>query len=300
LADDGLPHRPPDKLQVAHAAEGEMPADGRKDAGPSAAEIEAAMAGTIRADGAERAAMTLAETLFAQVPGPQRGNITAMLEEMAADSRYADIKAVTTASGQVFFFSKRHLREDEAFRRSRVEEGMWRIAERVRADSRERAALTAQSDLHAVSEETTAEKIDAVIAGMRTDPRYADIRQVTAADGRAFLHSDRHISGGYASILCRALSPDRCAALAETVREDSRVYPRATNVRIFEQPVFGLEAGALDSAVEEILRRAEFEDIKRLVHPATGGVYLFSDRYLTEPHAFALMDWEEVGKENSP
>jgi hypothetical protein len=300
MHDDVPPHRPPDKLQVEHGAETAAEAAETREAGSGAEALEAAMAEMIRSEARERSAMTLAETVFAAVPAPWKGQITAMLEEMAADPRYADIKAVTTASGKVFFFSKDHIREDEAFPRSRIEEAKSLLADKVRADSREREALTPEGDLHGLSPDTAPGKIEAVLAEMEADERYVDIRRISAAGGAVFFHSDRHLSGGYAVLLIRAAGNDRCATVVETVREDSRIYPRPTNTRIFEQPVFGIGASELEGVIEEILGRAEFTDIRRLVHPDTGRVYLYSDRHLTQAHAFALMDWEEVGKDNSP
>jgi len=299
MQDDGLPRRPPDKLLVAHGPGDGSEVDKRKDGGPSAAEIEAAMADRIRADSVAHSAMTLAEEVFALVPGLRRGEITPMLEEMAADERYADIKAVTTDSGNVFFFSKRHIGEGEAFARSRLEESMLLAARRVRADSGERNVLTPEADLLGPDREGRGVDL-AALAALPADGRYADIRKVTTAAGDVCYHSTRYVSGGYAALLCRAASKDPCATIAETVREDSKIYPRATNIRVFGAAAFGVAADALDGTIEEILRRAEFSDIRRIVHPATGGTYLYSDRYLTEPHAVALMDWEEVGKEESP
>jgi len=300
MQDEGLPHRPPDKLNVVYADEVTPETADRKDLEPTNEEIKETMAEKIRADAKERSAMTLAETVFALAPKSRQDNVYAILEEMAADDRYADIKAVTTASGAVFFFSLRHIAAEQAFQRSRVEEAKYMVAEKVRADSRERVALTPAGDLHTLSEETKADRLDAVLGEMQTDERYKDIRKVTSANGEVFFHSDRHMTGGYAALLRRAAAGNFCATIVETVRDDSRLYPRATNTRIFEQKVFGIPPTELEGAVAEILRREEYGDIRKLVHPTTGGVYLFSTRFLVEPHAIALMDWEEVGKDNSP
>ncbi len=42
--------------------------------------------------------------------------------------------------------------------------------------------------------------------------------------------------------------------------------------------------------------RPEFSDIKAMIHPATGAVYLYSDKYLDGERAFMMMDYEEVIK----
>ena len=300
MQDEGFPQRAPDKLRVVHAEEMSPGTADRKGLEPTVGEIKEAMAERIRADAKERSAMTLAETVFALVPDSRRNDISAMLGEMAADDRYADIKAVVTDSGTVFFFSKRHIAEEQAFPRSRIEEAKFLIAEKVRADSRDRVELTPAGDLHALSGETKAETIDAVLTEMQTDERYADIRKVTAANGNVFLHSERHVSSGYAVLLKRAAAGDPCATIADTVRDESRTYPRATKVLLFEEKVFGIAPGELEGAIAEISRREEFDDIKKLVHPTTGGVYLYSSRHMVEALAVASMDWEEVGKADNP
>lgn len=283
--------------RVVYKAE---PTAGKPAVQPAVEEIQARIAERIRADSGERSAMTPSEEVFALVPDSQRGDVTALLDAMAADERYPDIKAVTAASGLVYFFSKTHIDAGEAVAKCRVEEIKSMIAENVRADSRETVGLTPVGDLSSILTGTEQDQLAAILGEMEKDERYADIKKVTAPDGAVYFHSDRHMSGYYALVLGRVAAKDHCALIASTVRDESRIYPRPTCVLLFLEKPFDIPARDLKTVVECTLRKPEYEDIKAIVHPATGGVYLYSSQYLKEGAALARMDWLEVGKDANP
>lgn len=87
---------------------------------------------------------------------------------------------------------------------------------------------------------------------------------------------------------------DPCATIAETVRDESKRYPRPTCVLLFLEKLFGIHEDDLKSIVCKTLERPEFNDIKAMVHPETGAVYLYSNQYLDEERAFMMMDYVEV------
>ena len=262
--------------------------------------IKARIAEKIRADAKSHAALTPSDIVFALVPDTLQGNITAILEEMAADDGYADIKAVITTSGSVYFFSKEYIPADEAIAKSLTEEVKDKMAEKVRCDSRYRAALTPVGALYALAPETEHEKIGALLKEMQTEARFADINEVTASNGDGYFHSDTYLSGNYAMILLRAAANDPCATIADTVRDYSRIHPRPTNCQLFQDKVFGIDPGELDAHIAETLRKPEFSDIKKMIHPSTGAVYLYSSQFLGGDQAWYIMDWEEVGRANNP
>jgi hypothetical protein len=108
------------------------------------------------------------------------------------------------------------------------------------------------------------------------------------------------MSDYYALLLTRVAAQDPCATIAETVRDESKRYPRPTNVLLFMEKLFGMKEADLKASISALQRRPEFSDIKTLVHPTTGGFYLFSSRYLDEDTASSMMDWQEVGKDANP
>jgi hypothetical protein len=279
---------------------GDEPTDVKKTAEPTIEEIQANIAEKVRTAAGEHSAMTPAETVFALVPKSRQETITALLDGMAADERFADIKALTTDSGKVFFFSTTYIQADEAVAKSRMEEVKAKIAEKVRADSQDRVKLTPAGDLQELIPEPERFRIAAILKEVQENPAYADIRMVTASNGHVFFYSDLHMSHYYAQVLSRAAAKDHCATIAAMVRDESRIYPRPTCVQFFIEDLFEIPACELKDIVEETLKKPEFGDIKLLVHPTTGGVYLYSDRYLKKHMAEVLMDWQEVGREANP
>lgn len=288
-----------EETRVVYGAEKAV-ADGKSIAEPTVEEIKARIAEKVRADGEERAVVTPSEVVFALVPGSQQDRITAVLEEMAADDRYADIKAVTTASGMVYFVSLTHICAGEAVARSRTEEVKFLLAEKVRADSRDDVKLTSAADLLSLAPEMEQDGIVAVLDGLRNDERYADIKAVTSPNGTVYYHSDRHMSGYYAVVLGRVAAKDPAATVAAMVRDESRIYPRPTCIAFFTEPMFGIPARDLKAVFDELVRRPEYGDIKLMVHPDTGAVYAYSSQYLSGDTAFKKMHWVEVVKPANP
>ena len=260
-------------------------------------DLKEAIAERIRTDCRDLGILTSEDTLVGLVPGQEHEAVSAALAEMVKDPGYADIKAVTTASGLVFFYSERHIKVAEAAAKSLLEEVKFRIGGKVRADSRDTQILTPVDPLYAeIGWDKSAYRPDEI----QKDPRYADVKTVTAATGEQFFYSTRHMSDYYALVLARVAAHDPCATIAETVRDESRIYPRPTCVLIFREKLFGIDEADLKAVVDKILERPEYSDIKMMVHPTTGGVYLYSSLYLNADNAWYKMDWQEVGRDANP
>lgn len=288
-----------EELRVEYGPEKPVAA-GKNIAEPTDEEIKAKIAEKIRTDGKARSAVTPSEVVFALVPGSQPDRITAILEGMAADDRYADIKAVTTASGMVFFLSKTHFDTGEAIAKSRLEEVKFLLAEKVRADSKNDVALSSVSGLLSLAPEMEQDRVAAVLDEMRTDERYADIKSVTSPIGDVYYHSDKHMSGYYAVVLGRVAAKDPVATVAAMVRDESMIYPRPTCIECFFEPMFKIPPDDLKAVFDELVQKPEYGDIKLMVHPKTGGVYAYSSRYLDGDAAYQMMDYEEVVKPANP
>lgn len=311
VEEETTPTRPPEKELIGPTEEpapviskvnvvflSEPPQSAATEEAAPVMDLKETIAARIRRDCREQGSLTSEDTLIGLVPGAQpHGAISAALAEMAKDPGYADVKAVTTASGLVFFYSERHMKVAEAAAKSLLEEVKFRIGERVRADSRDTQLLTPVDGLYA---EIGWNRGDYSPDEIRNDPRYEDIKTVTATTGETFFYSTRHMSDYYALLLARVAAHDPCATIAETVRDESRRYPRPTHVLLFMEKLFGMNEVDLKASICALQQRPEFSDIKTLVHPTTGGFYLYSDRYLDEDTASSMMDWQEVGRDANP
>lgn len=177
------------------------------------------------------------------------------------------------------------------------EEAWARIAERVRTDSRELVRLTAVDSLPELLPEVDPESIQAVLAGMFDAEEYGDVRPIETTSGATFLYSETGMTSKYAEILARIEQNDPCAAIADTVRSDSKTYPRPTNVSLFKQRPFRMTADELDIVIPRTVET--YDDIK-LIQASTGAVYLYSDRYMKTALAKSHVQWLEVEQYENP
>lgn len=266
------------------------------------AALKRRIAELVRTDSKERRVPTLEHAVQALATDLPAEGLSALLAEMAGEPEYADVKAVVAPTGRVYLFSEPALDRDTAVARSLVEEAKLAIVEKIRSDSLY-VALTPMADLEPLFPSAEPAERAALLAELRADARFQDIQALTGADGEQHFHSATHLSGNYGKIMLRAKAGDPALAIAELVRDRSRIMPAPTRLSTFDDQVFQLSRQQIDAFVDGLGKpdaSPEFADIKRLVHPETGAVYLYSDRWQLEVDAVSVMDWEEVGAARNP
>jgi hypothetical protein len=221
-----------------------------------------------------------------------------VLVDLLTDEQYADIKALVT-SEDLFFHSTLYLEPTVAKEKVLNEEVMFRIATTVRQQSKETAQLMPVTALAPVLSELDFVEIDRILPALMEDARYQDIQTVSISSGAVFLYSRRHITENYAQFLARIEAGDPLATIAETVRDESRIYPRPTNVLLFTEPPFNMRRDEIPGLVDQLLEQGTYDDIKKIV-ASTGIVYLHSERHLSGVHARSLVEWQEVGQHENP
>ncbi|MDR0466987.1 MAG: hypothetical protein LBH94_06485 [Deltaproteobacteria bacterium] len=133
------------------------------------------------------------------------------------------------------------------------------------------------------------EELEAEISGAREqDP---DLVVVCGPDGEEFYRSADLMSATYAEILAGKSAP--CLLMAETVRKNSREYPRPIALDMFEYPPFDLEPEIIQGCLRRMAEDADFCDVG-FVESSAGTVYLFSSRYLERDHAAFLAERLDV------
>lgn len=179
--------------------------------------------------------------------------------------------------------------DEEAEARARV----TKVADHIRSESRA-ARVT---PLAAFLEEPFGydeEQLDLVWETFAIDEAYADIvRTPSERDGSEFLHSTRFLTVPYAKLLLRSQADDPVFLIAQTVRENAEIYPRATSVEYFLLDPFNLQLEDVFAHIATMKATEAYADVKS-VTVSNGMVYLYSDRFLTEPQAQSLAQWDEV------
>lgn len=186
--------------------------------------------------------------------------------------------------------------DEEALAKAEAEAAAARLsetAEHVRKESRA-ARLTPRSALLSEPFSFTEEQIDEVLGSLDADEAFADIvRTPDERTGEQYLHSLNFLSVPYARLLLRSQANDPAFMIAQTVRENAEIYPRPTSVAYFEYEPFLLELAEVFAHLTVMESLEEYADIRR-VTVSNGMVYLYSDRFMTEPAARGSAQWEEV------
>ena len=264
-----------------------------------AEEILTRIAGKIREDSQNLGKLTGIDTVNMLLSdlGPDEAVVN--LADMQRDSRYQDIKSVVTSTGAVYLYSETYITENQAEILARAEDIKTRIANKVREDSKNLAKSTNVDSLATLDPGLEAAKVEASLVDMENDDRYRDIKSVIASTGAVYLYSEIYITKSYADILVRAEANDPCATIAATVRDGARIYPRATQIEFFKNPIFNINPDELDTHITRTMERQEYEDIK-LIAASTEARYLYSELYMNEDYARSLVEWVEVGEEENP
>lgn len=175
-----------------------------------------------------------------------------------------------------------------------------RITAKVREDSETSVKLTAVESLGALIPGDKPDRIDRCLAVLQGDRRYQDVKLITNSRGGRFLYSESFMTRTYAEVLARVEANDPLLTIAETVRDQSRIYSHPTNSRLFEAPVFRIDPRYFDDYAAELIKKPEFADIK-LIRASTCALYLYSDIYIkSEEWAEAVVEREEVWKPENP
>lgn len=262
-------------------------------------EIYAAVAGKVRSDSQNHAMPIPVEELGPLFPDLTPEQIVAYLTELVQKEEYADIKVMTSAIGASYLYSETSITSGDASALVLADETQAAIATRVRGNSKDEARLTPADSLKELFPDLAPEQVEKFLAEMGEKDKFQDIKQLAGPNGAVWLYSEESMTSNYAALLARVEAKDPCRTIAETVREESRTYPRPTKVTLFYDTVFQIDGINLEGFVERTLQQPEYKDIKKIV-ASTKAVYLFSDQYMPAGQAEYLVEWEEVGKYKSP
>jgi hypothetical protein len=111
--------------------------------------------------------------------------------------------------------------------------------------------------------------------------------------GHVYLYSEHRMTRQFAEAAARGQCEDNRRMIAETVRNDSALYPCPTPVETFLARPFLLSPDALEAAIDEIAADSNYSDI-RPVRASDGSLFLFSCNHLDPAHAAALAEWIAV------
>lgn len=114
-----------------------------------------------------------------------------------------------------------------------------------------------------------------------------------------YYFSTRSLSVSYATHLARLAENNPARLIAETVRDESKVYGRTTSISTFADAPFSLPAVQVEEILTGLRSTAEFADICSCT-ASNGAIFLYSSKYLDQGYAESLTEWNEVGRQMNP
>ncbi len=142
------------------------------------------------------------------------------------------------------------------------------------------------------------EEVLPLIEELRKNEDFSDIIIKKGAEN-IYLFSENYITKNYAKMMILVEEKDLFKLIAETVRDESRIYPRPTSVRLFSRAPFHLLKDEFLQVLEQLKKKEEYSDIKES-RASNKALYLYSDRYMKKTLADSLTEWIEVEAEQNP
>lgn len=265
----------------------------------TAEEIQAAIADKVRAESDHRGKLIHVEELGPLFPELTPERIVKYLGGMDRAKQYRDVRVLVAEGGAAYLYSDAFIAPEDAEARLITLEAHEKIAARVREDSRAHTCLTLADSLAELFPDVPSGEFQMFVSTLAEDDACRDIRRLMGPTGLVYLYCEKHMTHGYANLLARIETHDPYATIAETVREESRIYPRPTKVELFYAPVFQIPVGQIKAVVENLMKQEEYQDIKRIIAP-TAAIYLYSTRFMDPKQAERWVQWEEVERINNP
>lgn len=138
-------------------------------------------------------------------------------------------------------------------------------------------------------------EISSRLAGARDS---ADVMYIEGAKG-VYYFSTLSMTESYATYLARLAENDPLRLIADTVRDESRIYPRTTAISVFGEVPFLMPPWKIKDLVASLGSNPEFADIQSCA-ASNGAVYLYSTKYIDKAYAEGLTEWNEVGRTLNP
>ena len=125
-----------------------------------------------------------------------------------------------------------------------------------------------------------------------------DLHEVLSPDGSPRYYSSQSMTEVYAGILIQR-EGNPLQLIAETVRQNSAIYPRPVPLDFFTRPPFNLTNQDVLNSLEEMSAQSDYRDIAPTTTSASR-VFLYSTLHLEPEHASMLAEWLDVGQHENP
>jgi hypothetical protein len=154
------------------------------------------------------------------------------------------------------------------------------------------------ADQHLVPPHTTDPSGDSVTFLKKVVRKREDLHELVTLDGSWCYYSSYFMTRAYAMILLQKQG-DLLRLIAESVRQNSEIYPRPIPLDIFTQPPFDFTYQEVLDYLERMWKVEDYRDIL-LTTTSTSRTFLYSTLHLEPEHASMLAEWLDIGQFDNP
>ena len=140
------------------------------------------------------------------------------------------------------------------------------------------------------------EGLEAIVK--ETMKRNEDLKEIPGHDALPRYYSGQVMSDAYYGLLVRK-EGDPLLLIAETVRENSKVYPRPIRRETFKNEPFELTEEEISTCLQKMKEEDQYKDIVQTT-TSEGTVFLYSTLHLEADYASMLAEWVDVGQYKNP
>lgn len=137
-----------------------------------------------------------------------------------------------------------------------------------------------------------------LIEELKARDEFSDIC-VNKGKEKIYLYSKNYITNNYANMVISVEEKDHFKMIADIVRQESKVYPRPTDARLFNKAPFKLTKEEFYEIYKQLKNKDEYKDIKE-ARASNNALYLYSDKFMKKALADSLTEWIEVEAEQNP
>lgn len=142
------------------------------------------------------------------------------------------------------------------------------------------------------------DEVLALIDELKARDEFKDLYSIKGSEA-IYLFSGTYISYNYAEMMVMVEEKDLLKLIVETVRHESKTYPRPTDSKLFLCNPFKLSKEQINEVLDQLKRKKEYNDIKE-TRASNKALYLYSDKFMSAAYARSLAEWVEVEHEQCP
>jgi hypothetical protein len=125
-----------------------------------------------------------------------------------------------------------------------------------------------------------------------------ELKRISGNKKDSHYYSARGMTEAYAGILIQK-GEDPLLLMVETIRDNSRRYPRPVRLDLFKEPPCSLSPAEIFHCLKRMAEQEQYQDIAQTT-TSIGTLFLFSKLHLEADYASMLAEWLDVGQAMNP